>query len=166
VVLLKFWFGLAVQYFLPGRQRMECSAFRVIGDLLLGGPLWLDHMVFAIRPFVFANMSGAGQFSGGPHAFEQHLVLGSFAFPMSRASIRFSANERRRSSSASFHGLVVKNSCPAISSPSPEFHKPGHTARFDGRAAGPIRGAGYCDFPIRPNRLRTIADTALVAAAW
>jgi hypothetical protein len=48
--------------------------------------------------------------------------------PMSRASIRLSANERKRSSSASFHGLVVKNSCPAIwTSPSPEFHKPGHT---------------------------------------
>jgi len=59
---------------------MERSAFRVIGDLLLGGPLWLDHLVFAIRPFVFADMSDAGEFSGGPHAFEQNLVLGSFVF--------------------------------------------------------------------------------------
>jgi hypothetical protein len=80
VVLLEFGFGLAVRYFLPGRQRMERSAFRVIGDLLLGGPLWLDHLVFAIRPFVFADMSGAVGFSGGRHAFEQNLVLGSFAF--------------------------------------------------------------------------------------
>jgi hypothetical protein len=80
VVLLKFGFGLAVGYLLPGRQRMECSAFSFVGDLLFGGPLWLDHLVLAIRPFVFADMSGAAEFSGGPHAFEQNLVLGSFVF--------------------------------------------------------------------------------------
>jgi hypothetical protein len=46
--------------------------------------------------------------------------------PMSRASIRFSANERRRSSSVLVHGLVVKSSCSVIwTSPSPEFQQSG-----------------------------------------
>jgi len=102
VVLLKFGFGLAVGYLLPGRQRMECSAFSFVGDLLFGGPLWLDHLVLAIRPFVFADMSGAAEFSGGPHAFEQNLVLGSFVFLRAErpsASVPMSAGVHRPSCS-------------------------------------------------------------------
>ena len=52
VVFLKFGFGLAVRYLLPGRQRMERPAFSFVGDLLLGGPFWFDHLVFALSEFV------------------------------------------------------------------------------------------------------------------
>jgi hypothetical protein len=47
MIFLKLWFGLVVRYRLPARQRMECAAFSFVGDLLLGGALWLDHLVFA-----------------------------------------------------------------------------------------------------------------------
>jgi hypothetical protein len=52
--------------------------------------------------------------------------------PMSRASIRFNANERRRSSSVLLHGLVVKSSCPVIwTSPSARVRESGKATRFD-----------------------------------
>jgi hypothetical protein len=52
--------------------------------------------------------------------------------PMSRASIRFNANERRRSSSVLLHGLVVKSSCPVIwTSPSARVLESGKATRFD-----------------------------------
>jgi hypothetical protein len=80
MIFLKLWFGLAVRYRLPRQRRIEGPSSILVLNLFCGGPLWLDHLVFAIRPFVFADMSGAGEFSGGPHAFEQNLVLGSFVF--------------------------------------------------------------------------------------
>jgi hypothetical protein len=50
VVFLEFWIGLAVRYLLPRRQRVECPAFSLMRDLLLGGPLRLDHLAFAFSP--------------------------------------------------------------------------------------------------------------------
>ena len=61
VVLLKFGFSLAVRYLLPGRQRMECPAFSLISDLLLGGPFRLDHLVFA-----FSRSTRMSRNSSGP----------------------------------------------------------------------------------------------------
>src|ERR1700742_2354704 len=61
VGFLEFWIGLAVRYLLPRRQRMECPPFGLVRDLLLGGPFWFDHLVFA-----FGRSTRMSRNSSGP----------------------------------------------------------------------------------------------------
>jgi hypothetical protein len=46
VVFLKFRRGLAVRYRLPRCQRIESLSIGLVRDLLLGGPLRFDHLIF------------------------------------------------------------------------------------------------------------------------
>jgi hypothetical protein len=45
VGFLEFRFGLALRYLLLRRQRIESLSIGLIRNLLLGGPLWCDHLV-------------------------------------------------------------------------------------------------------------------------
>ena len=48
VVFLKFGFRPAVRYRLPRQRRIESPSFSLVHGLLFGGPLRLDHVVFAL----------------------------------------------------------------------------------------------------------------------
>jgi hypothetical protein len=50
VVCMEFWLGLAVRYRLRRRKRMESPSLDLVRNLLLGGPLRLDHFAFRLQP--------------------------------------------------------------------------------------------------------------------
>jgi hypothetical protein len=53
VVCMEFWLGLAVRYRLLRRKRVESPSLKFVRNLLLGRPLWLDHLLFPsarVRP--------------------------------------------------------------------------------------------------------------------
>src|SRR5882757_2972340 len=50
VVCIEFWLGLAVRYRLPRRKRVESPSLELVRNLLLGGSLRLDHLLFPFIP--------------------------------------------------------------------------------------------------------------------
>jgi hypothetical protein len=50
VVFLKFRSGLAFRYCLPQSYRIESLSISGVCDLLFGGPLGLDHLLFTFSP--------------------------------------------------------------------------------------------------------------------
>jgi hypothetical protein len=50
VVRLELWLGLTVRYRLPRRQWIEGPSIGFVRDLLLGGSLRFDHLLFTFSP--------------------------------------------------------------------------------------------------------------------
>ena len=67
VVCMEFWLGLAVRYRLPRRKRVESPSLELVRNLLLGGPLRLDHLVFPFSPSSTRRRMAS---NGRPHRLE------------------------------------------------------------------------------------------------
>ena len=67
VVCMKFWLGLTVRYRLPRRKRVESPWLELVRNLLLGGPLRLDHLVFPFSPSSTRRRMAS---NGRPHRLE------------------------------------------------------------------------------------------------
>jgi hypothetical protein len=55
VVLLELWLGLTVRYRLSRRHRIESPSIGFVRNLLLGGSLRFDHLLFTFSPSSSSN---------------------------------------------------------------------------------------------------------------